>query len=849
MSCIEEDVALALVQGHEVPASVRAHLAGCEVCREFVAGLARVMVPDATASVGGWGLVEGQLEPGTRLADYVLESVLGRGGMGVVYAGRDTRLDRAVAIKLLRDEVGPKRVAWLRREAAAMAKLSHPNVAEVFDFGECELGPFVVMERIRGETLGHWISASQSTEAILDAFAQAGQGLAAAHAAGIVHRDFKPSNAMIVTEGDVGRVKVLDFGLAAAFEGGSISDADVRSASTLGGLGGTPRYAAPEQFLGDPTTPKTDQFSFCVAMFEALAGELPFPGETGSERRTAMLAGQLRPLPGVVPESVARALRRGLSLEPDRRFGSMAALLAAFQRPPSLVPRAMALAGVAALGLWFAWPAKVVPCDDGTQRMHGAWPKDREVDWTTRPELVAQAERLDRYVDEWLEVRARLCAVRVEDPTRFERGAGCLERLASRTQRTGARLLGLGATAEPLPSNLLGDLDSPQRCMDESLDDRANELLRDEFESLHAWALEADADGILSNEERTRIEDAAQALLVRARALGDARVQGQLAHLLGTLAIFDEDYARAERWLQEGFFVADLSGDRESQLIVTENLVRLYAQYLAEPDRALYWADKAGAVAEMIGTDLALGQAGLQRASALLAAGESEAALAILEEIEPQLRGTIHHRLLVNGRAMGHAQLQQRDEARADINESILLTERELGLHHPELVVPLNMLATLEIIEENFDEAMALLERIVGLISEEDRLRRALVRGNLAILLLRTGRSERALETFEAIAAEFEVVFGPEHEQTIRTKLAIVETLTDLGRTEEARTEVERLLARGLPDAFLSRALLAHASVVEDPRPDLERILTLPNETESTLKIAREGLAALDSAG
>ena len=299
MPCIEEDAALALIQGEEVSAEVKEHLATCESCREFVAGLARVMVPDTTASLGGWGLLEGQLEPGTQLGDYVVESMLGRGGMGVVYAARDARLDRAVAIKLLRDDGGSRRVARLRREAAAMAKLSHPNVAEVFDFGESERGPFVVMERIRGETLAAWTSAGRAATEIIAAYVQAGQGLAAAHRAGLVHRDFKPSNAMVVTEGDAGRVKVLDFGLAADFGTGSFDEGRSRGSSTLGGLGGTPRYASPEQLLGHPVTPQSDQFSFCVAMFEALAGRLPFPGETGHARRTAMLAGRMEALPAI----------------------------------------------------------------------------------------------------------------------------------------------------------------------------------------------------------------------------------------------------------------------------------------------------------------------------------------------------------------------------------------------------------------------------------------------------------------------------------------------------------------------------------------------------------------------
>lgn len=847
MPCIEEDAALALIQGEDVSPEVKQHLATCEVCREFVAGLARVMVPDTTASLGGWGPLEGQLEPGTPLGDYVVESMLGRGGMGVVYAAHDTRLDRAVAIKLLRDDVGSRRVARLRREAAAMAKLSHPNVAEVFDFGESDRGPFVVMERIRGETLATWASGGRSTADVIATYAQAGQGLAAAHRAGLVHRDFKPSNAMVVTEGDVGRVKVLDFGLAADFSLGSFDDGPSRGSSTLGGLGGTPRYASPEQLLGRPVTPRSDQFSFCVAVFEALSGRLPFPGDTAHARRTAMLAGKMAALPGTVPDAVVAALTRGLDADPALRFPTMDALLGAFAHRRSQAISAGVVV-VAAVGLagWTALPSEQAPCADGTDRMQQAWPRPRDPGWTDRPELRRVAAQLDSHVDEWLEVRAGLCAAQAERPLRFERGTACLERLASRIHSTGERLAALGDA--PLPSNLLGGVDDPERCYEASADVRVDQLLRDEFDELFEEARAADVDG-LGPGERAQIAARAGALHVRAAELGDTRVQGQLALLMGTVAIVGTDYADAERRLQEGYFVAELSGDRRTQLRLAGNLVMLFSEYLLEPERALYWAEKAADVATFIGTDDARGRASLMRATSLLSADEPRAALVAFEEAEPLLEDPVDRRNLLNRRAAAYGRLQQTDEARADLNEVIRLAEEALGPHHSELAAPLNTLATLEIIDENFDVAMATLERVLSLIPATDRLRRALVRGNLAILLQRTGNPERALEMFQSVAKDFEEIFGLEHEETVRTRLAVVEALTDLGRTEESLREVERLLDQGVPDSFLSRALFARASVVDDPRPDLERILTLTNESESTLKIAREGLAALEAEG
>ncbi|MFN3180554.1 MAG: tetratricopeptide repeat protein [Nannocystaceae bacterium] len=647
---------------------------------------------------------------------------------------------------------------------------------------------------------------------------------------------------------DAGRVKVLDFGLAAGFEPGSFDEERGRGSSTLGGLGGTPRYASPEQLLGRPVTPRSDQFSFCVAMFEALSGRLPFAGETRHARRTAMLAGHMAPIPVGVPKPVSSALARGLSPDPGLRFESMEALLGAFERREARAVGAGALAvAVLGLGVWLVRPAEPVPCADGTARMQQAWPRPRAAGWTDRPELVRAATELDARVDAWLAVRADLCARRAEQPREFERGAACLERMASRIHSTGERVLGLGDAA--LPSNLLGGVADPEQCLEVDTDTEVDQLLRDEFDGLLAEAMAADADGLLEPDERAEILGRAGALRVRASELGDARVQGQLALLMGAVSMAGTDYAGAERQLQEGFFVADLAGDPRTQLQLAGNLVKLFSEYLGEPERAKYWAQKGAEVAAQLGTDDARGQASYMRAAALLSADEPEASLAHFDEAEPLLEDQIDRRMLLNQRATAYGRLQQTDEARADLNEAVRLIEETLGPNHADLVVPLNTLATLHIIDERFDEAMATLERVLSLIPESDRLRRALVQGNLAILLQRTGHAERSLAMFQSVARAFEDLFGLEHEHTVRTRLAVVEALTALGRKEDALREIGRLLDQGVPDSFLSRALFARASVVDDPRPDLERILTLPGEPESTLKAAREGLAGLEAEG
>ena len=238
----------------------------------------------------------GSAEPGgSTLGRYRLERELGAGAMGVVHAAFDPDLERRIALKVLRGATATTQARdRLLREARAMARLSHPNVVTVHEVGTAGGRDFVAMELIHGETLAEWLRAKpRPPAAILDAFLAAGRGLAAAHAAGIVHRDFKPHNVLRSRDG---RIVVTDFGLAREAHGALPPALDqtlpagvTASASSplvgltvAGSLLGTPAYMAPEQWQSGPVTPATDQFAFCVALWEALAGQRP--SRRGSHR-------------------------------------------------------------------------------------------------------------------------------------------------------------------------------------------------------------------------------------------------------------------------------------------------------------------------------------------------------------------------------------------------------------------------------------------------------------------------------------------------------------------------------------------------------------------------------------
>ncbi|MBX7084747.1 MAG: serine/threonine protein kinase [Nannocystaceae bacterium] len=276
-----------------------------------------------------------------RLGRYTLLRCIGHGGMGIVYVARDEELGREVAIKLLRAEIGGGDERRLAHEARALAKLSHPNVVTVFDVGEHEGRRFIAMEYVVGQDLRRWLDAPRPLREVLRMFVAAGRGLQAAHAVGLVHRDFKPDNVLV---GDDGRPRVLDFGLArgpdAALTGSARPpslptgiDALATTFTSAGALIGTPAYMAPEQYLGEPADARTDQFAFAVSLYHAVWGERPFAGDDAHQLALAIVRGRVRPgqprYP--VPAWLEAALARALRVDPGGRFEDMTAMLAAIE--------------------------------------------------------------------------------------------------------------------------------------------------------------------------------------------------------------------------------------------------------------------------------------------------------------------------------------------------------------------------------------------------------------------------------------------------------------------------------------------------------------------------------------
>ncbi|HXJ21571.1 MAG TPA: serine/threonine-protein kinase [Polyangia bacterium] len=618
------------------------------------------------------------LERGQTIDRFVVLGLVGRGGMGEVYAAYDPELDRKVAIKLLRarEEVTDGK-SRLLREAQAIAKLQHPNVVVVYDVGTHGDSVFIAMEFVEGRTVSAWLQAApRSRREILDVYLAAGRGLAAAHAAGLVHRDFKPENVMVTHDG---QVRVMDFGLArhvteepetvassesvvaaattalevarrldAAVDpdatiniGGSRGSTQRQSSSSTylsmkltqtGAMLGTPAYMAPEQFAGTRTDERTDQFSFCVALYEALYDERPFAGDTFQALMTSVTDGNVRPAPpkASVPGWMRRALLRGLTADPDHRYPSMAALLAALATDPTVrLRRTLAAAGLAlglaaaSLGLRHATSSRAALCRGGSDRLAGVW--EAGAAGSARKEAIHRAfvatgksyaetafssmsRYLDQYTGQWVGMYAEACEA---TNLRGEQSAEVLDlRMACLNERlTDLRALtDLFASADAkVVENAVtstGSLARLDRCADVALLRAVIKPPADEATRARVDALRSQLAHLKAVWRAGRCSDAgplARDLLGQVRATG---YQPLLAEALLSVATDGEDCAAASErigLLQECFAVALASRHDEVVARAASFLPSLVADRLRQPAAARQWIDVARAALARIG--------------------------------------------------------------------------------------------------------------------------------------------------------------------------------------------------------------------------------------------------------
>jgi tetratricopeptide (TPR) repeat protein/predicted Ser/Thr protein kinase len=419
---------------------------------------------------------ERALRPGAVIDRFIVHRTLGMGGTGVVYAAHDPELDRTVALKVLRRDLADRREARMRflREAQAMARLSHPNVISIYDVRAADGLTFIAMECIHGHTFDRWIEATRpSWPQLVAVLVKAGRGLAAAHSAGLIHRDFKPANLLVSTDG---RVVVTDFGLARAVADDEIvveTPPAARAVSTrrsvlaepitlAGKVQGTPAYMAPEQREGRRADERADQFSFCVTLYEALFGVRPFmPPRRSSPTSSSdpasaeeLVSEDAPPAPADdrgVPPKMLRAVQRGLQRMPEDRYPDMESLLAAIARGPKRMRRRAQL-GLTVIGLTIAGTGIAAAvssrggsaeetCTGADEQMTAVWNRNlaggvrASFAGTGRPHASSSsaraAERIDAYASRWKALHRSTCLATArgeQSPNLLDRRMACLSR-------------------------------------------------------------------------------------------------------------------------------------------------------------------------------------------------------------------------------------------------------------------------------------------------------------------------------------------------------------------------------------------------------------------------------------
>jgi serine/threonine protein kinase/tetratricopeptide (TPR) repeat protein len=598
----------------------------------------------------------GALRPGATIGRYVVLDQIGEGGMGVVYSAYDPELDRKVAIKLLgsgrdgrRSVTGGRR---LLREAQAMARLTHPNVITVHDVGEHEQMVFVAMEFIHGHTWTDWQKAGTRTlPETLQVALGAVRGLRAAHEVGLVHRDFKPDNVMI---GDDGRVRVMDFGLARVVgddttsrpsDGGDAPDDDpvtdpgsrpgTRPMTANGGAAvrltragtvlGTPGYMAPEQFMGAETDARTDQFGFCVSLFEAVYGHRPFRGDTALAIGAAVMAGTIDvpPPSSDVPSWLRDVLLRGLSREPADRWPSLAELEDELLRHEGrrrrwwLVAAGLLPLSIGAVAMLQPDAAPSV-CAGASDKLQGIWDASSKSTVeaafarSDRP-LAAEAAartvgRLDAYANAWTSARTQAC-----EATRVQ-GEQSTALMDARMRCLDGRLRSLAALAETFEQadddvidkapEAAARLPAIDRCADVDYvtapvappDDpqlaTAIDGMRDRLASIDAMELAG------------RYEDgwkAVEAVETEAAQLDYPPLQAEVALRVGILGLRASHYDEAEAGFRRAFFDGRRVGDDETRARAAVFLVRTLGLFKHDHEAGLEWAEHARAEVERFG--------------------------------------------------------------------------------------------------------------------------------------------------------------------------------------------------------------------------------------------------------
>ena len=642
-----------------------------------------------------------------QIGRYTILGTLGRGGMGLVYKAYDAELDRRVAIKMFHrdrggeaDSRGREIHARAMREAQALAKLSHPNIVAVHEVGSYEGQVYIVMEYVLGETLREWLAARPPLKRVLEVFVQIGQALAAAHRAGIVHRDLKPENVVVRSDG---HAQVLDFGLARTTE---VVDVELDATGPTHGSGrhdslqsitltspgdliGTPAYMAPEQLLRERACERSDQYSFCVCLHEALYGVRPFVATTVDGLRLAVLAGEIRAVevPNYAAPSYLRAaILRGLAFSREERFVDMDALVAVLvdgkrrRRQRGLLFGGLvtsALVGLSAGALWISQARTQAGCAAQSVRAEAVW--SAEVQEEVRTRMLAtgldfaaagfdrlQAE-VDRFVVEWGAASELVCArhdieERWDDET-TARARECLQEAEWALAGLVSVLAAAGPTVVTRAAHATGGLPRIDRCV-------RIELLRERTPRAGHASERARSAVLLAGLSRARsllatgqygdVLALTEPLLQSARSGGEGRLVAEILLVQG-LALYPRgELMLAEAALHGAATAAAAAGDEGFLVDALAALAHVSGALAGRPEEGLRWGELALALAEQLGAGGSLRRAHALRslASVLTVLGEPTLAEQRLREAQRLMEaelGASHPEVVEVGAALAEA--------------------------------------------------------------------------------------------------------------------------------------------------------------------------------------------------
>lgn len=767
---------------------------------------------------------------GTRVGRYVLLEPLGRGAMGQVYLAYDPDLTRHVALKLLRpdlaaasDETGADPKRRFLREAQAAAQLVHPHVVAVHEAGIERGIPFIAMELVRGQTLKEWMASQGGSphpwREVVELFEQAGRGLMAAHAAQILHRDFKPDNVLLDGEG---RAKVADFGLASrastvdgsgsspsldmpleGADGGSVPPSgswnDVRLTVT-GNVMGTPAYMAPEQHRTARVDARADVFSFCAALYEALYGERPFRGDDMRAVFRAKISGPPRPPDGAprVPRWLADAVRRGLEPKRDRRFDSIESVLEAFEhgrrrrrRRMGLSAVAMAAAAVAAGigGARLTRESAIAACEAEGAAIEETWNdrRARALSGALADSHVPHAEEafrrvrpwLDDYAAQWRAGRSSVCvqtevdASFVWEPSLLERSRWCFDERRSRLDALVTLLEEADAVAATRAVGAVADLPELASCADPHA---LREVMlpaperRDEIRGLHRSFARLDALHSMgrydaASELATKLRPAVAQVDWAPATVAFDRRRADLAMELGR-------YDEAASLYEETYFAAMRAEVPVEAIESAGGLGYLLVTFRHEPAMARRWTRHVDVLLDQIPDPLSLRRSDNLNLRGILRDDMSdfEGAEALYRDVLAIRREALGDRHPDVARALenlaGALRKQGELEEALELNgRATEIKEATLGPRHPSVASSLNHRALLLQDAQMYEEAEAISRRSVELLEEihgPEHLDVAMGLNNLALIL----DSQRDFEGAQAVQLRAirikEKVLGPE---------------------------------------------------------------------------------------